>query len=197
MRWQVGVITCPREKSTLTRTLESFYGAGWYVTRIFNDPLLEGCYINWRKCARALLDHSEPSDLILVAEDDILLSQGLRRHLERQNLPQGVVSLYTASPNHGEPGWNQITNLPKRSNGALATVWRPDTLESFMEWDQSDKFEHGTDIHIGMWCKRTKVPLWCHTPSFVKHIGETSTIDPMWDEVQKEQRQCREWLEIV
>jgi hypothetical protein len=192
MRWEVGVITCPREKSTLTQTLESLYGAGWYVTQIFNDPDFSGCYHNWRKCARRLLDRSD-GGLIFIAEDDILITRGLRRYLERTQLPDGVISLYTAAPNHGEHGWNQITNLPKRSNGALATVWRPELLERFLEYDRSEEFKNGTDTLIGMWCKQN-APLWCHSPSFVKHIGETSTIDPVWDEVQQYQRQCKEWL---
>lgn len=192
MNWQVGVITCPRENPTLSKTLDSLYLAGWYVTTIFEDKEKDGCYRNWRKCAKSLLDKSSQSDLILIAEDDIEVTKGLRKHLVK--LPAGVVSLYTAAPNHGVNGWNQIVDLPKKSNGALATVWRPQILSEFLRYDRSDEFKNGTDTLIGMWCKRTGTPLWCHSPSFVRHTGDTSTIDPTWDECQQYYRNCKEWL---
>lgn len=176
----------------------SLSGAGWTLdsNAIMFDPDSDGCYRNWRRLAEWLL--TDPADYCLICEDDIELSRNLRAHLESIELPKGVVSLYTGAINHHDaPGWYRVEKLPKHCHGALATVWTPELLKGFLEYDRSDEFANGTDTHIGMWCKRNKVDYWCHSPSFVRHTGVTSAIDPSWDETNPQWRQCKEWISEV
>ena len=194
LNWVVGVITCPRDTPTLKATLDSLERAGWPYAGVLHDKAKDGCYRTWRKLGTLLCDL--PCDYVLMCEDDLQITTGLRAHLE-QGMPQGVVSLYTGAVNHGEPGWNQVTKLPKNCHGALATIWTPDLLKTFLQYDRSGEFRNGTDTLIGMWCRNSGIPYWTHTPSFVRHTGVTSAIDPSWDTAQSQYRQCKEWLPSV
>lgn len=199
MNWAVGVITCPRVQPTLDATLESLSVAGWklHPSDVIHDREMDGCYRNWRHCAEWLLS-DDTADLFMVCEDDILVSKNLREYLERTHLPDGVLSLYCGYINHhDEPGWHQVTRLPKYCHGALATVWTRKLLEGFMAWDRSAEFANSTDILMGRWCRNTKTPYWCHSPSFVKHTGYTSTLGPGWDEANTILRNCKVWCEDV
>lgn len=195
MKWAVGVITCPREKPTLKATLRSLKQAGFDYAGVLHDDKLDGCYRNWRKLAQLLVDLDV--ERILLSEDDCQYTKGLRSYLD-EGLPEGVVSLYTGSVNHHKQrGWHQVTDLPKKCHGALATVWTPKLLAEFLAYDRSEEFKNGTDTLIGMWCKRSKTTYWCHSPSFVRHTGDTSAIDPSWDDAQQAFRQCKAWLPEV
>lgn len=194
MNWDVAVISCPRVQSTLDATIASLGSAGWRDVEVLIDSELSGCYRNWRRAAKWLL--SGRGDTLLICEDDILVSKGLRGYFEKTGLPKGVVSLYCGYINHhDEHGWHEVTKLPKHCHGALATVWTRELLECFLAYDRSDEFANGTDTHIGRWCRNTKTPYWCHSPSFVKHTGYTSTLGPCWDEANTLLRNCKEWCE--
>jgi hypothetical protein len=212
MEIEVGVITCPRDEPTLDDTLRSIDVAGFVSGFVSIDDdchwhcgdgwlgirgVFGGCYRNWRHCAQSLLDCAELGTThFLICEDDIEVSKNLRNYLERTELPEGVISLYTGAVNHHETkGWHQVTDVPKKCHGALATLWTPELLRDFLYFDKDSEFKHGTDHRMGMFCKLNKVPFWCHSPSFVRHTGKTSAINPHWDEAQQEFRQCKAFLE--
>lgn len=205
--WAVGIITTPRNPPTLHKSYRSIMEAGWLWPRIFYHgekpsfpcPAIEctnppGCFQNWLFAAEHLLQDAIEwkLDRILIFEDDVQVTCNLRERLAETELPNGVVSLYCGAINHhDEGGWHRVEKLPKHSHGALAYVWPVGLLESFVSEHWKSEWANGTDSHVGTWCRKNKVDYWCHSPSFVRHTGDVSTIPEAGVEIY---RQCREFL---
>jgi len=199
MDWHVSVITTKREVPTLETTLNSLADAGWDNVAVYSDRNKRGPYWNWRYAVAYTYARIRRIDAsrVLISEDDALYTRGLRKYLDRTDLPDGVVSLYTASPNHRSDsrGWNQVSTIkPIRTYGALAITFPTYLLPLMNQEPAKPEWTDKTDHAIGLWCRMHEVPYWCHTPSFVKHIGDNSTLAPAG---HPEYRQCKSWKESI
>lgn len=187
----VGVTTAPRESPTLQATLASIRLAGWNVDLLANDEHKSlGPYGNFLRvlqagvaCATHATTHA--TDHILVFQDDIEVTRGLRSCLDANQPPVGVVSLYTPANLHrDESGWHKTTRLP-RSYGALAIMMDCEMAAKFiasppgretggkLTWRNT----HQTDFWITKFCAAKQIPYWTHSPSFTMHAGTTSSLD--------------------
>ena len=204
--WAVGVITAPRSKPTLARTLRSLAAAGWANPMVFadagtkvprslvpNERLIRRTeryfgWGNWFSMLNELLIMKPDADAYLLVEDDVLFCKGLRPYLERSLWPAerlGFVSLYAAS--HQDPGgargffdFDGMEGLW----GSLAFVFPNATARVFVRHPRVVSHrtrgprsgEADQDIVAGMWAANVGLPIYLHTPSLTQHIGETSAI---------------------
>jgi hypothetical protein len=202
--------------SYLARTLSSIADAGWRELTIFAEPATaipgnaEGCRIirnsrclgphrNFRAALAGLVDSQPGVDAYAVFEDDIALTAGLRAWLESGGLwPSGrvgVVSLYTAAINHQlQPGWHACPELPKLAQGALAYLFPPESARSFLSTSPLSYTWGQQDFWVGWWCRRVGLEYWMHSPSFIRHLGEVSSIGTQGLDPH---RQCGEFLEEI
>jgi hypothetical protein len=219
IHWSVAVTTAPRSQPTLTDTLLSLRDAGWDAgANVFVDSDMQfGPYGNLRRAAVNLLilamrlqrTGGEP-DAYLICQDDIQLTRGLRQHLEADSYfrkmlfadellkkPVGVISLYCAGPNDSPAGgWHSIDDLPTAAYGALAYVFTRDSMLEFLRWIcPNDRAP--ADWVMGCFCKDVQRDYVTHSPSFVRHTGETSSLPNPCVGHDPSYRQCREFLEYA
>lgn len=216
MNWAVAVITAPREPSWLRDTVESLTRAGWDKITLYAEPgtLVPadlghpdvvvnrrrlGPHLNFRRALAGLMEQNATADAYAVFQDDIQVTRNVRVWLETLGLwPShrvGVLSLYTSALNHCERrGWHRCEDLPKRAHGAQAYVFPPDAARLFLSKPPVRNTWGQTDYWVGRWCRGAGLDYWMHSPSFVRHLGEVSTIQtrPL-----DEYRQCRVFLETI
>lgn len=204
--WKVGVVTTKRIVSTLDTSLESIDKAGWSLSTIVSSRSKTTAMDTWIKCLSTLMLQATESRIrsvskkkfrFLICEDDVLLSENLRNYLDSTTIPDGVVSLYTASSNHNSrPGWHAISNVPRHAHGALTYVFDEEVACDIVD-DAAEisKLSGGaTDRAVGYFCKRHGIPYWCHSPSFVYHLGEGLSVVDDGPRLQDGARNCAIWL---
>lgn len=205
MKWHVACITTKRPTPTLERTLDSLASAGWPHAVVFSDRKGVGCWQAWQWAIHGVLAciHKINSDRILICEDDCLHAAGLREYLDSN--PKGiftgasVVSLYTSAYNHTpQGGWIPVhTGGPIRTYGAVSLVIPVYLLPALLGDTPNKDQPNGTDHNIGLFCRREGIPFLCHSPSFVKHIGDESTLpDAGVDEFRREAAWCGDVREL-
>lgn len=208
MEWAVGVTTCPREQETLEASLKSIIAAGFDVDSQFihDDTSKEhGPYRSFRRLLRKMLTLNERADVFAIFQDDIAVTTGLREHLEndqqfRELLDAGdLISLYTAGPHHQESGGWHVLSEGETMYGALAFV----LPRSFAAAFDADPPNPGALTCTCQWLQRffeqTNKRLWMHSPSFVRHTGTKSAVDPVWEMAPWNApfRNCRWWLPAI
>jgi hypothetical protein len=215
MHWAVAITTAPRPTSYLESTLRSLANAGWDAAtisaepgarlpmgfdpkRVAINPHCLGPHQNFRAALARLVNRDAGADAYAVFQDDIEVTSGLRRLLEAGGLwpsPRvGVVSLYTAAPNHSRRiGWHKCERLPQKAFGALAYVFPPSSALAFLSAPARPTWAQ-TDYWVGHWCEHAQLEYWMHSPSFVRHLGEASSID---GRRITQHRQCREFVPAV
>lgn len=189
IKWAVGVTTAPREPSTLYKTQWSIRAAGWDRFAVFADGEARiGPYLNFLAALQGLVSSKPSADAFVVFQDDISVSEDLRSWLEGDwqfqcllehdpTCPTGVISLYTAAPNHvEEPGWREL-EFPATKLGALAYVFPSESARAFLAFPPSRTAARGTDVQVARWCRDTRREYWCHSPSFVMHTGHQSALE--------------------
>lgn len=223
--WRVGIITADRPGgSLLAMTVRSVLEAGFSGGRttvfcqvgsrppeqvppgvLVSDGSVEpGAYRNWRHALKSLLDDCEasiaPADStrLIVLEDDVLVSLGLREYLDcLPPPPDGVASLYSAAPNDESDslfGWIRVARVPQRAFGALGYVFTPDLARRFLDSAPLTHKPHGTDHAVGLWCRDRGVPYYVHAPSFLVHRGAKSSVP---DAGVDANRQCRRFIRSI
>jgi hypothetical protein len=200
MNWHVACITTRRETPTLERTLDSLAAAGWPHVITLSDRQGVGCWQAWLWAAKVVMSciRKINDDRILIVEDDALHAASLRDYLEAN--PEGifdrndVVSLYTSSFNHSARiGWSEVQTIggPIRTYGALSLAIPVRLMPALLNDTPNPGKRNETDHNIGLFCRREGVRYLCHSPSFVKHIGCTSTLpDAGVDEFRREAAWC-------
>ena len=223
MKIRSGIIMAPRPEATVMRCFRSMQLAG-FDPQIFAEPEstklfatkrpdaiapvgggivpspagVFGNFQNWIQAARDLLVDADPSDAILIAEDDALFAQDIAPVLERDLWPSiscGCVSLYC--PNMSN--YKQITTglnltqietpekLTSHGNlvGALALLFPAKVLREIV-YHPSVTLWHGSHKQAGnpntkpwerkavdTWIGRTLAQmghsLWHYSPSLVLH----------------------------
>lgn len=195
------VTTAPRPGgvSYLSRTLESLARAGWEspIVCCDHDRTL-GPWGNLRRAMRVLLEVRSPSRWIVVFQDDIEVTEGLKRHIyddcSWQPVHRGIASLYSPAmecdPLFGRGRWNPILRLPG-SYGALALVFPRGIAERLLaKTDEAKKTM--ADFQVAKFCHYQGYNWTAPFPSFVRHIGGVSSLDN--PNINIAARQCRLWL---
>lgn len=198
LSWTVGIVTATRPgRSTLPATIQSVRDAGWtgtitvsrepgtYVSSYLHAIVTHdhrgqpGPYRNWLNLLRVLVEEADPGDRLLVLEDDLELSGGLRSFLDLvQPLPDGLTSLYCAAPLDSgkvEVGWRPV-EVPIRAYGALAYTFTRELAQRFLKSCHEPHPTLGTDHLVGRWCRDQGVPYRVSTPSFARHRGSRSCL---------------------
>jgi hypothetical protein len=131
------------------------------------------------------------ADAYLLAEDDVRFydSEVLREYMEEMLWPDPrpcIVSLYCPSTYSARDfGWQ-----PRRSEwnlGALAFIFPRRVAQDFVldqsvcnhrwgRWQEENQGLANSDLVLGNWALRKRIPVWYPTPSLVQHIGVTSTL---------------------
>ena len=87
MKLVTGIITAPgRIYPTLDDTVSSLKNAGFEEPTIYTDNEQSGCWVNWVKALADLV--TKEADAIMLCEDDVAFSPGLREYLEASLWPE-------------------------------------------------------------------------------------------------------------
>lgn len=169
-------------------TMTSLLRAG-FVPTVFCDEFLQGCWPTYKRALRAMRSRAQPGDRIAIFEDDVRASLNLSAWCETVEI-EGLVSMYTASPN--DCGGQGLTTIPcpRRCWGALAFLWTPEAIDSLLEFGPGKGAGNKTDHWVGVWCNRKSVTLKAAVPSLIVHAGLESTLP---EAGRPEYRQCRRW----
>jgi hypothetical protein len=150
-----------------------------------------GCWPNYYLALAELLLRHPDADAYLLAEDDAQFYdlESLREYLEEMLWPQRrpcLVSLYCPGPYSAHDfRWQALGS--EWNLGALAFVFPRQLARAFLldrhvcahrwsRWAEDDGGLSNTDLVIGEWAMRRRIPIWYPTPSLVQHIGVTSTL---------------------
>lgn len=216
LRWDCAVTTAKRETPTLDATLTSLAAAGWEeplvihdvgcrsrARRAFHSHYQLGSWGSLRTAGKMLLVQKPAAEVYLISQDDVEYTAGLREHLNNDARfldlieadETGVLSLYTAAPNHQPAGgWHRV-DVPKRAFGALAYVFSRTSLSDFVLQAGKDSEHWQSDRWTGRWCRLQSRKYYCHSPSFARHTGYVSSL-PM--PVRNEEfRQCKSFAETA
>ncbi len=187
MRFATAILTAPRPKSTLGRTVESVVAAGFTGFTIYDGspppghkPSPKWCTSAYIRIFSIFLNHSDsmkPMDGLLVFEDDVVCCKGLDDYLNEAAWPEdkrkiAMVSPYcpTAYSNYATfPKWHredQRTTLA----GTQAFIYTRAAMELFAA-NLNPEINDGVDLQMGHLAKEAGLHIWYHVPSLVQHVG--------------------------
>lgn len=198
----IGIITAPRAVPTLGATIKSLRRAGLdHWIDVFAEPGaptrglqadLEfsvhqnqqtlGCYGNWLRAARWLLDNTT-APYFLLCEDDVEFCDGAAAALwgGLGQLPDiGYLSLYT--PQHNievagvtpAAGWQPL-EIGGKAWGALAWCFPRAVLDHVVRNEPTPPRD-GTDQIVTFRVSQTRKVTYSHFPSLARHTGSVSSL---------------------
>ena len=183
--WAVGITTAPRPRATLAATRASLARAGFDRVTVFDDSGGAGAWPTWLAALRGLLDAAPQADAYLIAQDDAIFWQGLRRYLERTlwkgegdyptsnfTLPPSLFSPYCPGIYlRGRPaGWHRIDEGAALV-GAVCWVLSPPMARTLRDGLGGVAARSRIDLIVGRFCRRRRLPVYYHAPSLVQHAG--------------------------
>lgn len=171
-------------------------------------PPAGGPWPAFRQLLRLMLDASPDAEALAIFQDDIWLTANLAGWLGWPAPPEtiGVLSLYTAAPNHQRGnrlcgGWRELVPDPVQaipivrrgpdgvqerigdrvaqlmpSFGALAVVMPRHAAERLLERPPGQGTKTRTDHWLGRFCLEHSLAYLCHSPSLCIHLGTVSTL---------------------
>jgi hypothetical protein len=192
-KWGIdaAILTCPRDDKTKHKSLESIRAGGYRNVMLYEDPGKNlGPLGNFLKAAQ--------DGIRLIFQDDAILSAHAKPYIER-TAPDDwdVLSLYTPAPNDhykktNNPHWHIAPSNPAQCYGALGYLLS-DRCLALLQKDPPDTGRHGkgADVRFARWLRKKGLKMYLHSPSLIKHIGHTSTVNQM---PITHSRQCRFWI---
>ncbi|HEV3343304.1 MAG TPA: glycosyltransferase [Pirellulales bacterium] len=202
LRWQVGLLTAPRDVPTVHETLVSIQAAGFAPIHVFAEPQswiprLDGDLrvivhprrlgniTNFYNALAVLYEQTPNADAFAIFQDDVRVAEGLRAWCGREFWPlgAGLVSLFTPRPHaQPQPGWHLLAPGFHRIYGGQAIVFRRDLVRSFLADPLVVRSLHVGRSHddavVGGWAARRRLSIAYHTPSLVLHTGAVSSLYP-------------------
>jgi len=202
MKIITGVITAPgRIQPTIDDTVASLERAGFNNPIIYTDHEQSGCWVSW---IRAMADlTTKDTDAIMICEDDVNFSKGLREYLEVSLWPEDPQKIAVCSPFCPQLyrsdiagwcpqniGWNlcmaQSWIIPietaRRIYDNFKNVPRDTkkipkiTPENIHKHNKTIQERLLTDSRIGVWALQQKLSIWYHTPSLAQHTAIDNSI---------------------
>lgn len=218
--WIAGVTTAPRKQPTVKTTVKSLQLAGWdpilfaepnsvQVPNIetFTNPVRLGLWNNWLNAARYCVESK--ADVILLAQDDIIIHPGAKRFVESILWPSkkiGFLSLYTPAHYSKKQPEGIIISRPVTLWGSCCMVWPREILKRVIEhpvainWygpnpSRTERIKmakypfliKNSDTAIGKVIYAMNRKMMHVNPSLCQHIGDTSTVS---DKPNKGNRQA-------
>lgn len=178
MNVAAAVLTAPRPRSTLGRTLASLAAAGWDEALVHEDRAGAGQLRAYMTALGRLVEHAPRADAYLVVEDDVVFCRGLRRYLDATLWPGPVAQIALCSPycprayRQTRPGWDDTqSGRGLYLAGSQAWVFPPAAARAILAEVAPRKSIYYSDREIGRWAKATGRKVWYHTPSLAQHIA--------------------------
>jgi glycosyltransferase involved in cell wall biosynthesis len=202
LSWAVGLMTAPRGRPTIERSLASLQEAGFDSIQVFAEPGSPipascdsksvtmhprrlGTLLNFYSSADWLLQKYPRAQAIAIFQDDIEVASGLKRWCDEEFWPldAGIVSLFTPRLHSDRTsGWRLVSPGYQRVCGAQAMVFRREALQTFLAdplvINRLAARRHNNDAVIAGWVARQRLSIAYHTPSLVQHVGHVSSIYP-------------------
>lgn len=199
----VGVTTCMRgdDHPYFQSTLRSIREAGFFIDVLQGDgdcepltsfaasfgveavcgrygPLL-GPKPTFKKCVYQLLQSQREN--VLIFQDDINVAKGCCDWL-MQDIPDGIWSLYCATPLDRHDGWRRLDLTPREGDrfpwqnslGACAIGMDRSTAELWLQHDPEFRNAACIGASLGRFCHLREIPFSVHAPSLVHHTGAIS-----------------------
>ncbi len=185
MRIAAIVLTAPRPKQTLKRTLKSLASAGWAGRHglgceigIYNDRASSGHFRAYMEALRFGVEGDAQADAYLVVEDDVVFCRGLRGYLQQTLWPGPVEEIALCSPycpkayRRAQRGWNDAqSGRGLYLAGSQAWVFPRDAARAILAEVAPLRSTHNADWEIGKWARATRRRVWYHAPSLAQHVG--------------------------
>jgi len=184
MIWAVGVLTAPRERPTLPRTLKSLAAAGWPAAEVLihQDPHSSGSWPNWYAMIRRLLSIDRRADVLLLVEDDAVVCRDLRPYVEQTLWPAddcAYCSPYAPTPYNEHPdvplGWHEEARGFYAVGSICLAMPRPAAEVLVRDLAYQVRAVKQIDARVGMWAADTGRSCWYHKPSLAQHVGIGNT----------------------
>ena len=179
------VLTAPRPRATLQRTLNSLKAAGWAdypgsapAIETCHDRASSGHFRAYMGALRWAIDRRPEADAYFIVEDDVVFCRGLRSYLQQTLWPGPVEKTALCSPycpkayRQERRGWNDAQS--KRGfylAGSQAWIFPPKAARAILAELAPLKSIHNADWEIGKWADATGREVWHHTPSLAQHVG--------------------------
>jgi len=181
MRISAVVLTAPRPKATLDRTLKSLQAAGWPngdQVRVYRDRGLAGHFPAYMKALQHAVECDADADAYFLMEDDVVFCRGLRQYLQRTLWPGPVEKIALCSPycpqayRQKRQGWNDTqSGRGHYLAGSQAWVFPPQSARAILTEVAPLRTIHNADWEIGKWAAAAGRKIWYHTPSLAQHEG--------------------------
>ena len=171
------VLTAPRPKSTLKRTVDGLCAAG-FACELWGDRNRSGHFRAYMAALRRAVAHAPQAEAYFIVEDDVVFCRGLREYLRQTLWPGPVEEIALCSPycpeayRQGTRGWNDAQS--RRDiylAGSQAWIFPPGAARSILAEVAPLQSVHNADFEIGKWADATGRKVWHHSPSLAQHIG--------------------------
>lgn len=210
LTYLVGVTSAPRTNPTLPATLDSLASAGWTDPMVFYDGERRGPWWNFKRALTTIVRLSRANvpakegrpDCIMIVEDDIAITPGLRWWLDFHRPQIGdLYSLYSSAmvaDDESTPGhWYELNHIESHANGALAYLMRFETAVRLSSQIAIDPIQGDTrtDAQIAAACSSERGPTYlAHCPSFVRHTGTGNNTSLRQSNGDGPARQCSKFV---
>ena len=172
------VLTAPRPKPTLDRTLDSLEAAGFPAVSALNDATSSGHFRAWMSGLRWIVSRLPDADAYFVVEDDTVFCGGLKQYLQRTLWPGPTERIALCSPycpkayRQAERGWSdEQSGRGHYLAGSQAWILPAQAAQAVLAEVAPLHSVHNADWEIGRWAKQTGRKTWYHAPSLVQHVG--------------------------
>ncbi|MBN2476896.1 MAG: hypothetical protein JXB62_19975 [Pirellulales bacterium] len=187
MRIATVVLTAPRPKPTLARTLRSLEAAGrsrgdgptgGRCVRVYRDRESSGHFRAYMAALHHAVQRDAAADAYFLVEDDVVVCRGLYAYLQRTLWPGPDEKLALCSPycpqayRQKTRGWSDAQSGRGLSlAGSQAWVFSAWSARAVLAEVAPLCTVHNADREIGAWAKATGRQVWYHTPSLGQHVG--------------------------
>lgn len=178
------ILTSPREKNTLSRTINCLFNAGFTSLGLYNDSDKAGpgvAHQSMRKYIASLAIDGP----VLTCEDDIITCTNLHEYCEALTgeLKEDVamISLWMATSNRKRDFTDHHDTLVRWTrtecfHGGLCWLWNPKALKEIAGFADAEEREvpWGVETFVVRWANRRGYQILMHQPSLVQHADEQS-----------------------
>jgi hypothetical protein len=194
------VLTAPRPKETLQRTLASLLTAGFggedglSTLAVHRDKLAAGHFRAYIDALRCGVDGRPDADAYFIVEDDVVFCRGLREYLAGTLWPGPAERIALCSPycpaayRQVTPGWSDAqSHRGLYLAGSQAWVFPPRAARAILAEVAPRQTTHNADWEIGQWADATRRTIWYHTPSLAQHegLGNSALGDNLMSDIRR------------
>ncbi len=172
------VLTSPRPKSTLQRTLDSLRAAGVQDVGVWNDVSSSGHFRAYMAALRYAVRRTPDADAYFLVEDDVVFCLGLNDYLQRTLWPGPSEQLALCSPycpkayRQPDRGWDDSqSSRGFYLAGSQAWIFPAAAARAILEQVADKRTIHNADWEIGQWAVEMRRRVYYHTPSLAQHAG--------------------------